>query len=145
MFILQPSSCTQDRWVQSGRGRRRRRRGRVHDYNKEMYVICFWMYLSDWSALFYLVEVVQQALGHPTLPGLHSLGVCAGVQRHTAHGGTHLEALQSSLLGSRVSDCCTSFLSIWTSFVKTVSLSSAVDQELHHRIPWSPKNAAQTR
>ena len=66
----------------------------MHDYNKETYVICFWMYVSDWSALFYLVEVVQQAPGHPTLPGLHSLGVCAGVQRHTAHGGTHLEALE---------------------------------------------------
>ena len=62
-------------------------------YNKETYVICFWMYVSDWSALFYLVEAVQQAPGHPTLPGLHSLGVCAGVQSHTGHGGTHQEAL----------------------------------------------------
>ena len=65
-----------------------------NDYNKETYVICFWMYVSDWSALFYPVEAVQQAPGHPTPPGLHSLGVCAGVQSHTAHGGTHQEALQ---------------------------------------------------
>ena len=108
----------------------------VKDYNKETYVICFWMYVSDWSALFYLVEAVQQAPGRPTLPGLHSVGVCAGVRRHTARGGTHQEALQSSLLGSRVSNCCKScFLSIWTSCGKAVSLSSALDQQLHRQIP----------
>ena len=44
----------------------------MNDYNKETYVICFRMYVSDWSAVFCLVEAVQQAPGHPTLPGLHS-------------------------------------------------------------------------
>ena len=79
-FVLQPSSCTHDRWAQwERRGRRRRGGGCTTIYNKETYVICFWMYVSDWSALFYLVEAVQQAPGHPTLPGLHSLGDCAGV------------------------------------------------------------------
>ena len=51
-------SCKHDMWMQ---------RGRVNEYNKEMYLISFWMYVSDWSALFYLVEAVRQALGRPTI------------------------------------------------------------------------------